>query len=265
MIFKREMKRNLKSLIIWSLILAGLVLMMLSIYPQMAADQKAVEDMMKSYPEPLKKAFGMNELNFGSLLGFYGIEIYMMTTLVGSIYAALLASGILVKEENEKTIEFLLSKPVTRTEIVGQKLAAVVTNLVLMNVLLTLTSIAGFQFADGERYDGRTFAVLMAATFLLHLTIASISFLLSAFMRRSRNIVSVSLGIVFISYFLHITAGVSEKFESLKYVSFFKYVDAAHIVAEGAMEAVYVWIMLLLTGFCIAAAFLYYKRKDIAV
>ncbi|MEX2416143.1 MAG: ABC transporter permease subunit [Paenibacillaceae bacterium] len=265
MIFRREMKRNLKSLLIWSCILSGLVIMMLSLYPQMAADQQAVKEMMDVYPEPLKKAFGMDKINFGSILGFFAIEVYMMTTLVGSIYAAMLASGILVKEENDKTIEFLLSKPVNRSEIVLHKLGAVIANLLLFNIILTLTSLLGFQFADGAAYSGKVFALLAFATFILHLTIAAVSFLMSAIMRRTRNILSLSLGFVFISYFLNITAGVAEKFAFLKYVSFFKYVDAGDIIVHESIRALFVWIMLIVTVLCISTAFMYYKKKDIAV
>jgi len=265
MIFRREMKRNLKSLIIWSLILSGLVIMTLSLYPQMAADQQAINEMLEVYPEPLKKAFGMDKVNFGSLLGFYAIQVYMMTTLVGSIYAAIMASGILVKEESEKTIEFLLSKPVNRSEIIMQKLGTVVTNLLVFNIILTSTSLLGFQFADGAEYSGKVFALLAFATFLLHLTIASVSFLLSALMRKTRNIVSLSLGFVFISYFLHITAGVAEKFEFLEYVSFFKYVDAGEIIVNESIRVLFIIIMLAVIAVCISAAFLYYEKKDIAV
>ncbi|TXK86222.1 ABC transporter permease subunit, partial [Parageobacillus sp. SY1] len=106
--------RAVKSLIIWSIVLSGLILLTLSIYPQFAEQQKEMTKLLEAYPESIKKAFGMNELNMGDLMGFYGIEIYMISTLLGSIYSAILASNILAKEENEKTIEFLLSKPVTR-------------------------------------------------------------------------------------------------------------------------------------------------------
>src|SRR4051794_38114256 len=102
MIFKREFSRNLKSLIIWSGVLSGLILMYLSVYPQMAETQRGIEELMKAYPDSLKKMFGMDQLNMGTILGFYGIEVYLMITILGSIFAAILASNILAKEESEK-------------------------------------------------------------------------------------------------------------------------------------------------------------------
>lgn len=263
MIFKREMKRNMKSLLIWSVILSGLILMMLSLYPQFAADQHAMNEMLDAYPEQLKKAFGMDTINFGTILGFYGVEVYMFTTLVGSVYAAMLASGILVKEESEKTAEFLLSKPITRADIVVQKLGAVIANLLLFNCALILASLLGFSFTEEEVTYG-VYALLALATLLLHLTIASISFLLSSVMRKNRNIVSISLGIVFLSYALHIAAGVSDQLSAIRHISFFHYIDAASIIAGETIEPVYIGVMALVTALCIGVAFVYYQKKDIA-
>ena len=202
MIFKREISRNLKSLIIWSLVLGGLVLLMLSIYPQFNMNNQNMKELLSAYPEPLKKAFSMDKLDMGTILGFYGIEIYMMTTLFGSIFASMLASNIISKEENEKTVEFLLSKPVTRTQIVTEKLLAMSANILILNSITAIISILGFQFAKNEQVSMKTFSLLVIATILLHFTFATISFFLSTIIKKSRNILSVSLGLVFVCYFL---------------------------------------------------------------
>ena len=41
--------------------------------------------------------------------------------MAGGVYAAILGVSALVKEESEGTIEFLYSKPVTRSKIVTAK------------------------------------------------------------------------------------------------------------------------------------------------
>lgn len=265
MIFKREFIKNLKSLIIWSLILGGLVILMLSIYPQFAKDQEALNEFLKSYPDSMKKMFGMDKLNFGSLLGFYGVEIYIMTTLLGSIYSAILASNIVAKETNDKTIEFLLSKPVLRSEIIMQKLLTVVVNVLLLNAVIVIVSIFGFQFAENPEVPTKTFALLCTATTMLHLTFAAISFFLSTLMKKTRNIVSISMGIVFIQYFFHIMAGVSDKLENLKHISFFSYTDAANIITNNAIEPVDVVVMTSIIIISVVSSFIVYYKKDITV
>ncbi|QED49286.1 ABC transporter permease subunit [Cytobacillus dafuensis] len=265
MIFMRELKRSRKSLIIWSLVLAGLIIWLLSIFPQFAEGQKSMNDLFEAYPESMKQMFGMDRINLGTLIGFYGIEIYMMTTLLGSIYSALLASNILAKEENEKTIEFLLSKPVSRGRIVLEKLLAVVVNIVILNIVSTISSLIGFQFTKDADVPGKTFALLIIATLLLHLTFAAISFMLSSIMRKTRNTLSASLAIVIVTYFLNVMSGLSEDLDFLKYFSPFKYVDAANIINENMLEPIYITIMAAIILISISAAFIIYKKKDISV
>lgn len=264
MLFKREFIRNLKSLIIWTIIIGGYSLLMLSIFPQFAKDQEKMQQLLEAYPEGIAKAFGLHSLDLGSLIGFYGIEIYMMTTLLGSIFAAMLAGNIIAKEENEKTIEFLLSKPITRTQIITQKLLAVGVNILILNGVVAILTVIGFQFTKDAEIPYDTFTLLVAATVLLHLTFAAISYALSTVMKKTRSIISVSLAIALGSYFLNVMAGVSEDLENVKYVSFFKYVDAAELVKNNAMDLLYAGIMAAVILICIVFTFMYYRKKDIA-
>lgn len=265
MIFKREFLKNIKSLLIWSIILSVLIILMLSVYPQFAKDQKAMNDFLKVYPEAMKKAFGMDKLSFGTLMGYYGVEIYLMTTLIGSIYSALLASNIVAKESGEKTIEFLLAKPVLRTEIIAQKFLTVVINVLILNIVIVIVSVIGFQFTRNSNVSAKTFAILSAATLMLHMTFTAVSFLLSTIMKKTRNILSISMGIVFIEYFLHVMSGISNKLENLKYISIFSYVDSGRIINDNAMNLVYVFIMIAIILISVAASFVIYKKKDITV
>ncbi|WNS74903.1 ABC transporter permease subunit [Bacillus sp. DTU_2020_1000418_1_SI_GHA_SEK_038] len=265
MIFKREFRRGQKSLIIWSLVLAGLIIWLLSIFPQFAEGQKSMESLFDAYPESMKQMFRMDQLNLGTLIGFYGIEVYMMTTLLGSIYAALLASNILAKEENEKTIEFLLSKPVSRSQVVAEKLMAVIVNLFILNIVSTLSSIIGFQFAKDEAIPWDTFTLLTIATLLLHVTFAAIAFMFSSIMRKTRNVLSVSLAVVIVSYFINIMSGLSEELDILKYFSPFKFVDAANIINDQMIEPIYLILIGAIILISVSVSFMIYKKKDISV
>ncbi|REE90579.1 ABC-2 type transport system permease protein [Paenibacillus taihuensis] len=265
MLFRREFKRNLRSLIIWSIIIAAIILLYLSIFPEMAKQQHSLDEMMSSMPEGMKKAFGMDRLTMGTALGFYGIEIHLMNTLLGSIFAAMLASNIVAKEQGEKTIEFLLAKPFTRQQIITEKWAAVFTNVLIFNIVIVLASIIGFQFTKGADVSYSTFFLLESAVVLMHLTFASVAFLISTIVKRTRTVVSSSLALVFIMYFFSIIAGVSDTFSFLKYVSPFKYAEAATIITENDFDPQYITIMAVVIVGCVLAGHWYYSRKDITV
>ncbi|MFK2825419.1 ABC transporter permease subunit [Bacillus sp. B190/17] len=265
MIFQREFKRGRKSLLIWSVILGGLIVGLLSMFPQFAEQQESLSKMMEAYPESMQKAFGLDELSLGTLMGFYGIEVHMMTTLLGSIYAAMLASNILAKEENEKTIEFLLSKPITRSQIVAQKLGVVIVNILIFNSVAAAAGLIGFQFAKDHDVPYETFALLIIAAILLHFTFAAISFMLSSVMKKTRNTLSASIALVIAAYFLNMISGISEDLDVLKYFSPFTYADASSIIKEDAINILYLVMMAAVILFSILAAFMVYQKKDISV
>lgn len=125
----------------------------------------------------------------------------------------MMAGSMIVKEESEKTVEFLLSKPVSRGGIVAEKGLAVFTNLFLFNAVLSFINYAGFRYAGDEAMDMKIFFMISLA--------------ISAIMRKSRAVTSISLAIVLLSYFFDIVQSIAEKFEPLKYVTPFEYVDSA--------------------------------------
>ncbi len=264
-LFQREFRRNIKGLLIWTIIIGGLVIFTLSVYPQFAEQQEGFEDFMQAFPEGFMKAFGMDRVSIITPLGFYAIECYLMTTLFGSIYAVSLGSSIVSKEENEKTAEFLLSKPITRFNIISQKLLLVLANLIIFNIISVLISYFGLAMGDAE-YEVNIFILLsFVGPFLLHLTFATLTFLISIIIRRSRTIFSISLGIVFVTYFFNVMAQLSDKFEFLKYFSPFKYVDAGDIIENGNIDLVYLIIMLAIILLSIVSSYVLYQKKDIVI
>ena len=65
----------------------------------------------------MKKAFGIDRLDLATITGYFGMEIHLFIILSGPC-TPLLSSGLLSKEEGEKTAEFLLSRPITRASVV---------------------------------------------------------------------------------------------------------------------------------------------------
>ncbi len=56
------------------------------------------------------------------MLGFYATYFVYYVPLIGGIYAYYLGGRLLANEEQDKTAEFLLSRPLSRNAIVGTKL-----------------------------------------------------------------------------------------------------------------------------------------------
>jgi ABC-2 type transport system permease protein len=265
-IFRFEMRRNFRTFLIWTISIALFVGYMLSVYQtSFAGAGKGMEEFMKMFPESMRKAFGMDRLDLTTLLGYFGTEVHCMILLFGAMYAALLSSSLLSKEENDKTVEFLLARPITRTEMVTQKLMAFVAYVVLFIGATWGTSYVAMEVYVKSVYDARAFWLLGGMTLLAILAVACLGFLGSVFVTRNRAVYSASLGFVLGLYALQIVADISEKARFLRYVTPFKWASAADILPTGKVDAVYLGITVAVIALSVAGSYVAYGRKDITV
>lgn len=263
LMFKREFSRNLRALLIWTAALIAFNIMMTAFFSSISDQAEIMKEFTEVFPESFASVFGLDRLDMTTILGYYGVEMYLFITLFGSIYAMLLSSGMLSREESEGTAEFLLSKPVTRNMVVTAKGICIIINLVLFNLGISLANFAAFGIASSEPFSMKAFLLLSAAPLLLHLSFASLGYLASVFITKSSAIYPVSLGIVLGSYFLSVLASVSEKTENVKYLSFFKYAEAADIITNEKIRPLYVVIMLAVITTGTLLTYYFYSRKDI--
>lgn len=258
-LLKHEMWQGLISLSIWTGSIAFLMVICIIMFPEMKGQMEDVSDMFASMGS-FTAAFGMDRLSFGTLTGFYAIECGNILGLGGAFYAALTGITALAKEEKEHTAEFLLTHPVTRTGIVSAKLASVLFQITVMNVLILAISLISILFID-EEIPWKELLLFHLAYYLLQLEIGGICFGISAFLRRSG--LGIGLGLACLMYFLNLIANISESAEFLKYITPFGYADGADIVTEEALNGPMVAVGVSLAVIGIAAAYWKFNRKDI--
>ena len=140
--FKREMKINFKNFIIWTLVLILIFLVVFLIYPSIVTSENVdmIDEMLKVFPPSVLKAFNMDISGIESAFGWFKTEGFVFVLLIIGIYSAILGSNVLLKEENDKTIEYLSVMPVTRGKIVFNKILCAFIYIVLM-VLVVLISL----------------------------------------------------------------------------------------------------------------------------
>lgn len=258
-LLKHELKQGSRTLAIWTASIGFLIAICLFLFPEMKGEMDGVSDMFASMGS-FTAAFGMDRLNFGTLIGFYAVECGNILGLGGAFFASLIAVSTLAKEEKERTAEFLLSHPVSRVSVISSKLAALVIQIVVMNAVIFALSAACIA-AIGEEPAWKEICLLHLAYFLLQLELAGICFGISAFLRRGS--LGIGLGIAAMMYFLNIIANISEKAEFLKLITPFGYAEGADIVSNGSLDGKLVLIGMAFALISVAAAYWWYSRKDI--
>lgn len=259
-ILKHELKQSRLTLAVFTAAIGFLLAVCIFMFPEMRGEMDGVSDMFASMGS-FTEAFGMDKVNFGTLTGFYAVECGNILGLGGALFAALAAVSVLAKEEKEHTAEFLLTHPVSRARVIAEKLAAVLLQIVLLNVVVYVLAVLATMMI-GEPVLWKEISLLHFAYLLLQFEIAGICFGISAFLRRGN--LGVGLGVAIMLYFFHLIANISDSAGFLRYITPFAYADGAEIVAKLRLDTGLVLCGMLYGAAGIAAAFAKYSRKDIA-
>ena len=110
-------------------------------FPDMKSQMDDVNEMFSSMGN-FTSAFGMDQLNFGTITGFYAVEGGNILAIGGAFFAAITGISALLKEEKDRTAEFLLTHPVTRVKVVMEKLLSVVAIITILNIIVFVCSVS---------------------------------------------------------------------------------------------------------------------------
>lgn len=259
-LFFHEMRRNRLSLIIWTSVLSFMLAVCVLIYPEMKSQMADMSEMFANMGD-FSEAFGMDELQVGEFMGYFGVECSEVLGLGGALFAAILGATILSKEEKDKTAEFLLTHPINRVKVTLYKLFALIAQIIILNIcvlVITLISVA----AVGEDADIKVMLLLFFSYFTLQSVVGCIAFGLSAFVRRGS--IGVGLGIGLLTYFLNILANLTESLDFIKYITPFAFADGGHIVNNCALEWKYIIPGAVVAVTVLVFGIKKYDRKDIA-
>ena len=255
-LFLKELKRNRKNTLIWSSIVLGFTLMILSIYPSFSHMGEDMVKLMSNLPEEYAKAFGMDEATWSSIIGFYATYYGIYITLLMGIYTASTGATIIGKEERDGTAEFLLTRPISRGSVAGTKLAVLLTLFVIVYAVQTLVAIAGMSvFADTVNWDA--FVAMHIHGFFLIAFFTSAGVLLGSVLSVKLNYMGPIVGLIFGTYFLNAIASASDAVGFLAYFSPYHYMPLT--LEQGSLSAD-PWACL---GFAVASAVMLvfsYKR-----
>ncbi len=261
-IFLHELRARRKSIAIWSLSVAALILFYFSIFPSFADQAALVNQMMERFPPAMREAFGLDRMDLSTSMGFYSF-IFMFVQLCLAIQAGNYGFGLVSVEEAEMTADFLLSKPVSRTQVLSAKLLAALAGLTITNAVIWAVSFLSFAlFNAGSEYDTGVLLLLLASIVIFQLFFLCVGLAISLLVRRVRSVTPYSLGLGFGGYVLSAFSGIFADVK-LEYLTPFKHLDPAYIVRNGGYDAPLVLLNVGITLAALALSYWRYVRRDI--
>src|SRR5512133_3090096 len=92
-IYIHELRTKRRSVIIWTLSMAALVVVFFSIFTSFAAEADVANQLLAKFPQELRDAFGLGKINLSSVLGYFGF-LFVFVQLCTAIQAGNYGFGL---------------------------------------------------------------------------------------------------------------------------------------------------------------------------
>jgi ABC-2 type transport system permease protein len=174
-------------------------------------------------------------------------------------------SDSISKEERDKTVEFSLVLPVSRSRVVTAKALAALINCVAFVLITWGVSLAAVRSYNPDQAFYDFLAIEMQAMFVIELIFLAFGLLLGCAMKQYKRSASTAVGIILTTYVISILSVMQERLDFLKYVTPFRYYDAGELFRSGRMDGTYLMISAAIIVVCVAGAYLTYSRRDLYI
>jgi ABC-2 type transport system permease protein len=257
----RDLRR---SFVWWSLGLAGMVAMLVAVYPTVR-DNPALNRLLDEYPEALKAFVGFGgEFDYASAAGYLGSELFSfmvpLLLLVAAIGAG--ARGV-AGEEEAGTLELLLSCPVTRRRLALEKLAALVLEVCGLGAVLLVSLWVGARAVSMD-VSVAHLAAATASAVLLALAYGALALLVGAATGRRGLAVALVAALAVAAYLVAALAPLVGGLDPVKVASPFYHYSASDPLRQG-LAAGHALLLLAIAAAAGLLAPFALERRDVSV
>jgi ABC-2 type transport system permease protein len=228
-------------------------------YEGMKESGQSLNDLLQQMPRSLQMLFGGGDLN--SAIGFYSV-VFLYLLLLGAIHAVMLGCGIISKEEQDKTYEFILSKPVSRNRLLSFKFLAVLTNIIILNLVIFISSGAIMIKLGEPLMIMNDLLEILCGLFIIQLLFVTLGSVFASIKNFPKKASALSMTILLSLFMMSIFANMFELPSFLRYITPFNFFDARAILAEG-INIFYMVVVLALTGGLTCLSFHFYNKRDL--
>jgi ABC-2 type transport system permease protein len=224
----------------------------------------ATSDVFSKMPYSLKALLGIGPFDVTTMKGFFAF-LFPYLEITAAIHAVLLGSGIIAKEERDKTTEFLMVKPVSRAKIITSKFLAALVNVVIINVVTLISSIyLAAAYNKGKDISSEV-AIFLLSMFIVQLIFLSLGALLAAVLKNSKASGSLAAGILFGCYVISKITDLTDRVNFLNVLSPFKYFSYQNIVNGNGLSLGIVILCILLVSVFTISTYFFYNRRDLSI
>jgi ABC-2 type transport system permease protein len=232
-------------------------IMIVSLFPTF---RDSFGESLKNVPDSLKSILG-EASDYQRLEGYLELQVLMQMVFFTIIYAVILCTGLIAGEENQGTLQTLLTAPVNRTKVFFQKLAASAVILWVVTFAMYFAIWLGAVMINEPINLGRLFEATFAM-WVLTLTFGALGYSLGAATGRRGLAGGLAGSYAFATYLITSLAGTVTALKGLNNISPFKYFNNTRVMFNG-LQWDNILIMLVASLLFILIGWVIFRRRDV--
>lgn len=258
-IFIQTVKDNFKATIILTLLFSGMAAMYAGMYPQF-------KDMMAE----MMQSGSLDQLSFipgyqdmGTYIGFLNIEMYQIFwVLILGIIIGFISSTSISKEIESKTIDILMSNPISRKQIIIEKFLGLIPMFLIIN-FSAMFVIIGITIVINEELSFANLFLTHLVSIPYFLSVIAIAIFISTIINEKMKAGIITMAIVVGMYIFESIDNMIPDYENLGLISLTHYFSPYEALKNGEVDVVGTSVLVIITVAALILSILYFDRKDI--
>ncbi|MGE3139367.1 MAG: ABC transporter permease subunit [Thermoleophilia bacterium] len=248
----------------WALGLIGLAAVQLGVYPTVR-DESELGELIENYPDVLKDLFGFGEAGFDytSAQGYLGAEMFSLVVPLLLIIAAVSAGArAFAGQEEQGSLEILLTLPVGRRRFVLEGLLAMIAEVLALGLVLGVAIWTGAQVVGMDISAGHVTAATATAV-ILALGFGAIALTVGVATGRRGPAIGVAAALAVAAYLVNSLAELVPWLDAAQRFTPFHHYTAAEPLDAG-FSAVHVGVLLLVAVAAAVIGVIAVDRRDLS-
>lgn len=263
-LFLRTIKDRRLILGIYIIAICAFLLMHISIFPSFSGQQAQFDQILKTMPEGVAKAFNLQDYNLSVFESYISTEEFsLIWPILLLIMSISFAGGMIAAEIEKGTIEILLAQPITRAKFFTSRYLA---GLSLIAAYIVVTIIVTIILAKlfGISLQLSHYPPLALSGFLFAWAMYAIATLFSAIFSDKGKVYFISAGLLVLMYALNIVSGLKTNLDKIKYFSFFHYYNSGDTLIHNHLDMTGVWVFVIIIVVFSLLGLILFQKRDIS-
>lgn len=146
-LFLKTLRDQHRGFLGWRIGAVAIISIQLSVFPTVRSSAEGLNTFIENYPEALQKIFRMEDYTSGT--GYLSTELFsFMLPLVFIAVGAAWGANAIAQEEERRTVDVLLTLPISRTRVLVTKILSALTAQITLALVIFFTIFVGIRFVD---------------------------------------------------------------------------------------------------------------------